>query len=382
MTIEAVQNYTRAMAPAFTDLDSIPVFTLFLTLFAMGETIIERDASVVDIDIQRGNKMVAAYILRGTDAENVTLKRALLEKFTSDAKLYPLLEEITPITSAMIGKRIPGESVHNPMSKMEKQMALAMKAHREDLKRIIRKMEYSAAESARTGAQTVKEGAYDFYRKATHNATAAVVWSTSASAVPLTDLANAGTLIFRDGNRRPTDIIFGDGSWDEFLATTQVQDIADSRRIVHFAADMTVDAPAGYEAWVEAGAVFQGQVKAGNWKFNMWTYPAVYDDDAGTATQYLPDGEVIILAKGARFDRYFGPADRLEIADNSFFTNMFGIGDMEGIPMEVMNSGIFSSDMFHFDAFGAGNNKELSIRTQCAPIFPTTETDAIVKLTT
>jgi hypothetical protein len=383
MTIDAVKNYTRVMAPVFTDLESIPVFTLFQTLFTSGETIIEPDASVIDIDIQRGNKKLAAYIARGTDAINVAEKRSLLEKFTSDSKEYPLIEEITPITSVMIGKRMPGESVYNPLSKMQKQMALAMKAHREDMKRIIRKMEASAAESFRTGAQTVHGGnAYDFYRRATHNANAATVWSDSANAKPITDLDTAGQLIFRDGNRRPTDVIMSDQSWDEFLKTTQVKDLADSRRIIHFVADMNMDAPAGYDAWVNAGAIFQGQVKAGSWKYNLWTYPAIYETDGGTQTQYLPDEEVLVMANGSRYDRYFGPNDRLEIANDTFFREMFGIGDFEGTPPEVQNAGIFSSNMFHMDAYGVDNNKAFNVRTQVAPIFPTTETDTIVKIAT
>ena len=384
MTLNAVQNYTRVMAPAFTDMDTIPVFTLFQLLFTSGQTIIERDASVVDIDIQRGNKKLSAYIARGTDALNVASKRSVLQKFTSDSKEYPLIEEITPITSNMIGKRIPGESVYNPMSKLEKQIALSMKAHQEDMKRIIRKMEYSAAESFRTGAQTVHaDEAYDFHRRSTHNASAGVVWSDAANAKPISvDFPAMGNMIFRDGNRRPTDVIYSDESWDEFLATAEVKALAESRRIIHFVSDMTMDAPAGYEAWVAAGAIFQGQVKSGNFKYNLWTYPAIYETDAGTKTQYLPDGEIVMFAKGARYDRFFGPADRLEIADDSFYRRMFGIADFEGIPMEVQNASIFSSDMFHLDSYSMGNNKAFNSRTQCAPIYPTTETDTIVKMTT
>lgn len=381
MTIEAVQNYTRLMARVFTDLETIPVFTFFQNLFTSGQTIIEIDANAIDIDIQRGNKKLAVYIPRGTDAVNLSLNQALLEKFTSDTKLFPLIEELTPITSDMITKRMPGEPVYAPLSRVAKQTALAMKAHREHMNRIIRKMELSAAESIRTGFQTIHAGLkYDFYRLAAHNATAATVWSNVA-ATGLTDLAGAGDLIFRNGNRRPTDVIFGGGSWDEFLLTTEVIALANNRRIVHFTADMNVDAPAGYDDWVRAGAVFQGQVKAGDWKFNMWTYPAIYDTDADVQTQYMPDGEVMVIARGARYDRYFGPQDRLEV-DDTIFQRMFGIGDISGMSPNVVESGIFSSAMFHVDAYGNKNNKAFTVRTQVAPIFPTTEIDTIVKLTT
>jgi hypothetical protein len=382
MSISAIQDYTRLMARVFTDLETIPVFTFFQNLFTSGQTIIEVDANAIDIDIQRGNKKLAVYIPRGTDAVNSSSNRAMLEKFTSDTKLFPLIEELTPITSDMIAKRMPGEPVYAPLSRQAKQIALAMKAHWEHMNRIIRKMELSAAESIRTGFQTIHSGlSYDFYRRATHNATVATVWSDSAGATPITDFSNVGDLIFRNGNRRPTDIIFSSESWDEFLNTAQITTLANNRRIVHFTADMTIDAPAGYDDWVRAGAVFQGQVKAGDWKFNMWTYPAIYETDAGVATQYLPDGEVIVLAKGARYDRYFGPADRLEV-DTSIFQKMFGLGDISGMPPNVVESGIFSSAMFHVDAYGNNNNKAFNVRTQVAPIFPTTEIDTIVKLAT
>lgn len=384
MTINAVQNYTRLMAPVFTDLDKIPVFTFFQNLFTSGETIIEEDANAIDIDIQRGNKRIAVYIPRGTDAKNVgdVKNLALLEKYTSDTKLFPLIEEETPITSDLISKRMAGESVYNPMPRLEKQTALAMKAHREHINRIIRKAEFSAAESIRLGVQTIHGGLqYDFYRRGTHNATAGTVWSDSANAKPVTDLANAGNLVFRNGNRRPTDVIFGSGSWDEFLLTTQIINLAANRRIVHFTADMTMDAPAGYDDWVRAGAVFQGQIKAGDWKFNMWTYPAIYDNSSGTQTQYMPDGEIIVLAKGARYDRYFGPQDRLE-TDDDIFQKMFGLGDIDGMSPNVVESGIFSSAMFHVDVYGGANKKAFTVRTQMAPIFPTIEIDTIVKMTT
>lgn len=382
--ITAVQNYTRFMAPVFSDLEKIPVFTFFQNLFTSGTTVIELDANAIDIDIQRGNKKIAVYIPRGSDAINVgaNLNRALLEKYTSDTKLFPLIEELTPITSDMISKRMPGESVYAPLSRIAKQTALAMKAHREHMNRIIRRMELSAAEAVRLGQQTIDSGlSYDFYRRSAHNISAGTVWSDSSNATPTNDLATAGNLIFRNGNRRPTDVILSDQSWREMINTTQIKNLGNQRRIIHFVSDMQADSPAGYDDWVAAGAIYQGQVKADDWKYNMWTYPAIYDTDADVQTQLLPDEEVLVLAKGARYDRYFGPQDRLEV-DDSIFRRMFGIGDIEGMSPNIVESGIFTSAMFHVDAYGGGNNKAFTVRTQVAPIFPTIEIDTIVKLAT
>lgn len=385
MTIEAVKNYTRLMAPVFSDLESIPVHTFFQTIFTSGQTIIDLDAEAVDIDIQRGNKKTAVYIPRGSDAENIgnDEARALLEKYTSDTKIFPLIEEVGPITSNMIRKRMPGENPFARMSTAMKQAALAMKMHLEHVNRIIRKMEYSAAEALRLGQQTIQGGlVYDFYRRAAHNQTVAVTWATSATADPLGDLETAGTKVFRNGNRRPTDTIMSDGAWQNFIETTQVKDAGNNRRIVHFVADMNMSAPAGYDDWVNAGAIFQGRVKAGNWVLNIWTYPAVYDNASGTQIAYLPDPQVLVMAKGSRYDRNFGPADRLEMASLDFYRNTFGIDLEVEVGQQVLNSGIFRSDMFHLDAYSPGNNKVLNIRTQAAPIFVPVEIDTVVKIET
>lgn len=385
MTIEAVKNYNRLQAPVFTDLDSLPVFTLFQTIFRSGELIVNLDAESIDIDIQRGNKKKSVYIPRGTDAVNIgnSKNTGLLEKYTSDSKIFPLLEEETPITSVMISKRMPGENPYQPMTRIMKQAALAMKAHRQHMTRLIRQMEFSACESLRTGIQTIQAGlTYDFYRLASHSVNAGVVWSTSATALPVDDISSAAQKVFRDGNRRASDVILGEGSWDNFLNTTQVKDLANSRRIVNFVTDMNMDAPPGYESWVAAGAVFQGQLKISTGKVNLWTYPAIYDDDSSVQTQYMPDDEVVVFAKMARYDSYFGPADRLEVVNNDFFSNMFGINLTEDVPANVQGSGIFTPEMFHLDAYGGNNNKALMIRSQTAPIFPTIETDTVVTITT
>jgi hypothetical protein len=114
----------------------------------------------------------------------------------------------------------------------------------------------------------------------------------------------------------------------------------------------------------------------------MWTYPAIYDNAAGSQVLYLPDPQVLVMAKGARFDRNFGPADHLEMVSLDFYRNTFGIDLQVEVGQQVMNSGIFRSDMFHLDAFSGENNKVLNIRTQAAPIFVPVEIDCVVKIET
>ena len=82
-------------------------------------------------------------------------------------------------------------------------------------------------------------------------------------------------------------------------------------------------------------------------------------------------------------DRYFGPSDTLPMTadERAWHNELFGF-NMEAppMPMKVMEQGIIDPRMFFFDAYRSNNRKTITLRTQAAPIYPTTQTDAIVTL--
>ena len=62
---------------------------------------------------------------------------------------------------------------------------------------------------------------------------------------------------------------------------------------------------------------------------------------------------------------------------------MFGFNmDAPPMPANIKGSGTLMPNMFHSDAYMAANGKALTVRTQAAPIFATTMTDAFVTITT
>ncbi len=119
----------------------------------------------------------------------------------------------------------------------------------------------------------------------------------------------------------------------------------------------------------------------------MWifTYPEVYVDSTGTVTKYIGDEQVLMAYSGARCDRYFGPNEQLPMVPMraQLYREWFGFDpSAPPVPPKVANSGIISPAMFYCDAYVSNDWKKLSIRSQTAPIFATTQTDAFLVMDT
>ena len=92
---------------------------------------------------------------------------------------------------------------------------------------------------------------------------------------------------------------------------------------------------------------------------------------------------MLLTSSGARFDRYFGPSEVLPQSSQqeAWMEEMFGFGSIGQLPPNVTNvDAIVSPAMFYFDAYPSNNNKQVTARMQAAPIFATTQTDAVVVL--
>lgn len=96
------------------------------------------------------------------------------------------------------------------------------------------RVERARSEVLFTGSLTLAENGVnftiDFDRSSSHDATASTVWSTSASAVPITDLLAARDLI-RDAGGEPDIIVMNSSVYAEMIATAQVKNLASSNGV-------------------------------------------------------------------------------------------------------------------------------------------------------
>lgn len=394
-TPQAVDQFSRFMVDMFDDRDAIGIPGGFGAFFGRpetgGRTIFAPDASAIDIDIIRGNEKLAAMVRRGATRLLSGQKNTLEQKFTNFSRQFPLIEEEGDINSIQLLNRMAGEGPYDAASRHDRLRMLAFDHHIEHVRRIGRKFEELASQSIINGTMKAIDGTtntdliYDFKRNSNHFVTVGTAWSNVASDI-LGDLDDASELIRADAHVNPDMAILSKVDMDAVVKNTAIKEQADNRRFELIQVSTNNPVPAKFDRFVAGGLIPRGRLRTPK-GFELWlfTYLDVYTSEAGVATDYLPANKTIVAYSGARCDRYFGPPDVLPRTAQqiAWYREMFGF-NMELPPMapNVKGQGTLMPNMFHSDAYMATNGKALTVRTQSAPIFATTMTDAFVTITT
>ncbi len=394
----AVDAYSRWMVELFDEKQLIGVPTGFLSMFGRqatgAKTLFSPNANIVEIDIMRGNEKLAATIQRGTEAVSLggNKKTTATQKFTTFSRQYPLIEETAPITADQLNSRVAGENPYAKLTKGDRARLLALEHHQEHVRRITRTMEFLAKESVLNGTHPAIIGTsntaliYDFKRLAAHTITVGTGWNQASPDI-LGDIDGGCEKIRENGHVMPDFIIIGGTAMGSFIADTTVLALADNRRIELINVSTNNPVPDKLAHMVAGGFVARGRLRTPK-GYELWifTYVDTYQNDAGTAVKYMPDDEALIGASQARCDRYFGPSETLPPSLSShreqLYQGLFGIGSANILaPPNIKNMGaVINPAMFYNDAYHGPDGKNIIIRTQAAPIFATTMTDAFVQL--
>lgn len=395
ITPGTLDQYSRYMVEMFDDRNIIPNTTVWQTFFGNpahgSRTVYSPDSDVLDIDIIRGNKRIAALVQRGTNSRNLNTKRnTVTQNFSSFSRTYPFAEEIGDITATQILKRVAGENPYDRMSKQERTRILAREHHLEHIRRYVRLFEALAGQSLLGGQMNSLIGntdtnyIYDWCRNNALIATPAVPWDAAGADI-LGDIDNAHRQVYEIGSVKPNVGFFADDVANVFFNSTVLQKLADIKGFSFIRAGENNPLPAALQPLKDAGATYRGfvQTPVGS-EFHLFTYWGTYEDSDGVSHKYLPDGYVFFGYYGARCDRYFGPPERLPVTrvDEMWYQDMFGM-NMAAMPMptNISNAGqIIDPNMFYSDAYASDDRKKVSVRTQSAPIFVTTQTDAFFTL--
>jgi len=401
----AADPYSRFMAQAFDERDFIGTPTGFLSWFGRpgyGVTKFSPVASVVDIDIIRGNERTAALIPRGMISKPLgpTQLNTAATRYTSFARRFPLSLEEGTISADQLEFRAAGENAYLTPDHLTRLRGLALEQHQEQVRRTIRMMERLAAQSLLTGQMdailgtTNTDNIYDFLRLATHTFAAAGSggsWAAPASDV-IGDIEIGCGLVRQDAHVNPDFMLLGQTAMNGLLANTALLATAGNIRFNfsnlgsvtsgNLAVPNTV--PSKFQPMIDGGMIFRGTLETpSGFVLSVFTYLDTYDNAGGVATPYMPLVGCLIGSTDARCDRYFGPPERMplsptEKAEMLYFT---GINPDAGMmpPNIKAGSGVISPDMFYFD-FYKGGRKEFIVETQSAPIFVPTMTDAWVTI--
>lgn len=389
-----VDGYSRVMIDLFDEREMISVSTGFLSFFGApesgGRTVYADSSEVVDIDIIRGNEKTAALVQRGQlAAKNLDSKNASDQKYSSFSRVFPLGEEEDTITADQLNKRVAGEDPYAAQPKQDRLTVLASNNHSEHIRRFVRLFELLAAQAIITGKMDAILGTanvdlqYDFRRNAENIFSPAIAWD-QATATIMADIDEGCDVVRKNGKVTPDMAIVGGGTMEAMIDNDAFQAKADNRRFELIEVSTNTPVPDRFRRFVESGFIARGKLRtAKGYELWLFTYIDGYTDENGDFVKYMPEDKMVIASSRARCDRYFGPG---EIMPNNsqrldMMSEMFGVQNPQTMSMPVVkNDSLIDAAMFTFDAYPHASNKGINIRTQAAPIFATTMTDAFVTI--
>ncbi len=392
----AVDQFSRWMAEKFDERKIIGVPTVFQSFFGRPEhgsqTRYEENAEVVEIDIIRGNERTAALIHRGTNAQHMgdMEPKNRAQNYSSFSRQYPLAEEESSINASQILSRIAGENPYAGRARVDRMRELAGEYYAEHIRKFVRLFEVLAAMSLLTGQQPAIMGTinadliYDFRRNVANTITPAIAWDQPGADI-LGDIDGGCDILRINGHVTPNVLFLAGSEVNSFISNTTVQTLADNRRFELINVNSAIPVPANLAPLVAAGATALGRIVTPLGR-ELWvmTYNDVFTAANGTPTKYLPDGWALLAYYGARCDRYFGPPELLPIdpVTAQMYQFYFGMNIMAApTPPNVKNLGAVVSPAMFYNSMLKLNDKVISMKTQTAPIYATTQTDAFVTFT-
>jgi hypothetical protein len=243
---------------------------------------------MLGVEVRRGRQLIAADIVRGTDANLNTFDRY-------NEKLYtpPYYQEGFNFVDLDRYNVTFGRNT-NPSEIDSLNMINSANAKLEKLKyKIMRSIERQRAQVLQTGIVTLNNNDNISYRRQADSLVvngAPARWDVSTG-VPLTDLETGAQFLREQGLSMGTTVtcIMGRDAFRAFMNNQQVTNQADNRRIRRVEIDMP--------EMRREGMAFQGMIAVYDFNVMIWTYSDFFETDAGVKTSYIDDNKVIMVAE-------------------------------------------------------------------------------------
>lgn len=254
----------------------------------------------VDVEVERDNDLIAVDVQRFREGNKNKFSLASQKKYQPPfyKEDYDFSQDEVYMTTVALG-------VTNATSANQAIAQNALKNVRSNRKKIERAIRKQQAEVLQTGIVNLKSGdSIDFKRKAASivDLTAGSYWN-EASTNPLADLRNGMKFLRNVGNSSGSsvNVIMRDDAMTAFLSNEnpELTKALDSRRMDR----ANIVMPQFNEA---SGMAFHGQVAAGDFVVNLWTYNEKYTDANGVTQYYLNKENVVMLPSDFMGKTVFG----------------------------------------------------------------------------
>lgn len=252
----------------------------------------------VDVEVERDNDLIAVDVMRFTEGEKNKFTRATEHKYVP-----PFYKEDYDFARDEVYMSTVALGVTNAAGANQAIAQNALKNVRKNKKKIQRAIRKQQADVLQTGiVELVNGDSIDYRRKGASmvDLGAGNYWN-EANTNPSDDLSLAMTFLRNEGNSSGStiNVIMRTDAMNAFLNNQAVKDKADSRRMERIKIDM----PQFNEA---SGMAFHGQVDAGDFVVNLWTYNEKYTNKAGETVYYLSRENVIVLPSDFKGKTVFG----------------------------------------------------------------------------
>lgn len=275
--------------------EDIPVRAGFSAMFPSETT----PTLYVNVEVERDNDLIAVDVQRFTEG-----RKNKTTKATEHIYEPPFYKEDYDFARDEVYMNTVALGVTSAAGANQAIAQNALKNIRNNRKKIERAIRKQQADVLQTGIVTLKNGdSIDYRRKAESMVDLSVLsayWSDPAS-TPMTDLG-VGMTFLRDVGQSggsTINVVMRTDALTAFLANASVQEVAEIKRITR----LEIDMPQFSEA---TGMTFHGQVAAGDFVVNLWTYNEKYTDANGDTAYYLDRENVVIIPSDFQGKTVFG----------------------------------------------------------------------------
>lgn len=253
---------------------------------------------MVDVEVERDNDLIAVDVKRFTEGNK--------NKFTRSSEhtyVPPFYKEDYDFARDEVYMNTVALGVTNVAGANQAIAQNALKNVRKNRKKIERAIRKQQADVLQTGIVELKNGdSIDYRRKAASmvDLGAGNYWN-EAGTTPENDLGAAMRFLRDEGNATggTINVIMRTDGLNALLNNASVKEILDSRRMERAKIEM----PQFNEA---SGIAFHGQMSAGDFNVNLWTYNEKYTDAAGNTVHYLDASTAIVLPSDFMGKTVFG----------------------------------------------------------------------------
>lgn len=245
----------------------------------------------VDVEVQRDNDLIAQDVVRFTEGN-----KNKSSKITDHKYIPPYFREEYDFQRDQVYMTTIGMGVGYDSAQINAAIAKnAFKAVNKNRDKVIRAIRKQQADVLQDGIVRLKNGDnIDYRRKATSMValTGTALWSAVTTAKPLDDIRAGMTFLRNIGNSSGSavNVIMRGDAFAAMMATDQMT--KQGVNVVKQIERINIAMPQFEEA---TGFALQGQVAAGDFKVNLWTYNEKYTDDNGVSQYYLANANVIML---------------------------------------------------------------------------------------